>query len=128
MVNFIKINFCLQCMGRINVYHGMNCYIASSQEKKSETKKFDPLFWVCMIILPLAQPTITIQFPIILGSLSHKNPPLNINVPIIFILLISYNITFDPSHPHRINFRVCMLHNNKIINKQVMKRRACNSA
>ncbi len=128
IVNFIKINFCLKCMGHTNIYHGMNYYIASSREKKRETKKFDPLFLVCMITLPLAQPRITIQFPIILGSLSHKNPSLNIDVPIIFILLISYNIIFGPSHPHRINFRVCMPHKNKIINKQVMKRRACNSA
>jgi len=31
------------------------------------------------------------------------NPPLNIDLHIIFIILISYNITFGPSHPHRID-------------------------
>ncbi len=127
IVNHIKISFCLRCMGHTNTYQGMNCYIASSQERKLDTRDFDPLFWVCIITLPLAQPTIMIQVHNILGSFSHKNPPLNINLPIILILLMSYNITFDPSHPHKINFRDYRLHKNKITNKQVMKRRVCNS-
>jgi hypothetical protein len=85
------------------------------------------LFWVYMIMLPLAQPTIMIQFLIILGSLSHKNPPLNINLPITLIFLISYNITFSLSHQNRINYKVFKLHKNKIINKQVTKRRVCSN-
>jgi hypothetical protein len=59
-----------------------------------------------MITLPLAQPIIMIQFLVILGSLSHKNPPLSIDLPIIFILVIFFNITFSLSHPHKIDYRV----------------------
>jgi hypothetical protein len=128
IVNHIKTSFCLRCMGHTNTYQGMNCYIASSQERKLDTRDFDPLFWVCIITLPLAQPTIMMQFLIILGSFSHRNPPLNIDLPTTFILLISYNIIFNPSHPHKIDFRVYMLHKNKITNKQVMKRHVCGSA
>ncbi len=62
-----------------------------------------------MITLLFTKPTFMIQFFIILGSLSHKNPPLNINLPTIFIFLISYNITFNPSHVGKINYRVSML-------------------
>ncbi len=80
-----------------------------------------------MIFLPLAQPIIMIQIFIIFGSLSHKNPPLNIDLPIILIFLILYNITFDLSHPHKIDYRVCMPHNNIIPNKQVTKRHVCSS-
>jgi hypothetical protein len=40
-------------------------------KKKHNRRDFNPLFWVCMITLPLPQPTIMIQFLIILGSLSH---------------------------------------------------------
>jgi hypothetical protein len=69
-----------------------------------------------------------IQIFIILGSLSHKNPPLNIDLPITLTFLIFYNITFDPSHPHRVDYMVCRLHNNKTTNKQVMKRHVYNSA
>jgi hypothetical protein len=105
----------------------MNCYITSSRERKHDTRDFDPLFWVYMITLPLAQPTIMIQFLIILVSLSYGNPPLNIDLPIIFILLIHYNITFGSSHPHKIGCRVCMPHKNKITNKQIMKRCVCNN-
>jgi hypothetical protein len=76
----------------------------------------------------LVQPIITIQFLIILGSLSHKNPPLNIKFPTILILLISYNITFNISHPHMIEFRVSKPHKNKITNKQIMKGCVCNNA
>jgi hypothetical protein len=80
--------------------------VASSQKKERDKKDFNPLFWVHIITLPLSQPTIMIQFLIILGSLSHMNPPLNIDFPIIFILLISYNITFSPSHLNRIDCKV----------------------
>jgi hypothetical protein len=68
-----------------------------------------------------------IQFLIILGSLFHKNPPLNLDLPIILILLIFYNITFVPSHPHMIDFRVYRPHKNKITNKQIMKRCVCSN-
>jgi hypothetical protein len=71
-----------------------------------------------MITLPLTQPTIMIQFLITLGSLSHKNPPLNIDLPLTLILLISYNIIFSPSHPHNIDFKVYKPHKNKITNKR----------
>ncbi len=81
-----------------------------------------------MITFPLTQPTIMIQFLIIFSSLSHWNPPLNINLPITFILLIFYNITFSLSHPHRIDYNVYRLHKNKITNKQVTKRHVCNNA
>jgi len=83
-------------MGHINIYHGMNFYIIYSLKKKHDTRDFDPLFWVYMIILPRVQPTIMIQFLVILGSLSHKSPPLNIDLLIILILLIPYNITLAP--------------------------------
>jgi hypothetical protein len=52
---------------------------------------------------------------------------LNIDLPIILILLIFYNITFGPSHPHRIDFKVYRRHKNKITNKQITKRCVCNS-
>ncbi len=113
-------------MGRTNIYHGI--VILLLVEKENATQEIlTHCFGVCMITLPFAQPTIMIQFLIILGSFSHKNPPLNINVPIILILLIFHNITFGPSHPHRIDFRVSKLHKNKIISKQVTKRHVCNS-
>jgi hypothetical protein len=113
-------------MGCINTYHGMNYYIAFSRERKCNTRYFDPLFWVYMITLPFVQPTIMTQFLIILSSLSHKNPPLNINLPLIFIFLIFY-VIFNPSHPHMIDCRVYRLHMNKISNKQVTKRHVCRS-
>jgi len=81
-----------------------------------------------MITLPLAQPTIMIQFFIIFGSHSHKNPPLNIDFPLIIIFKISCNITFGLSHLDRLDYRVLRLHKNKIINKQVTKRCVCSSA
>ncbi len=56
---------------------------------------------------------------IIIGSLSHNNPPLNIDLPLILIFLISYNIAFNPSHPHKIDIKVYKPHKNKITNKQV---------
>jgi len=90
-------------------------------------KIFQPIVLGLHITLPLVQPTIMIQILIIFGSLSHMNPPLNIDLPIIFIILISYNITFGPSHPHRIDCKVCTPHKNKITNKQVTKRRVFNS-
>ncbi len=90
-------------------------------------KIFRPIVLGLHIILPFVQPTIMIQFLIIFGSLSHMNPPLNTDLPIIFIILISYNITFGPSHPHRIDCRVCTSHKNKITNKQITKMRVCNS-
>ncbi len=114
-------------MGRTNTYHGMNYYIIFSRKRKGDTRYFDPLFWVYMIILPLAQPIIMIQFLIIFGSLSHKNPPLNIDLPIILSILIFYNITFGPSHPHRIDCKVCRPHKNTITNKQVTKSHVWNS-
>ncbi len=114
-------------MGRTNIYQGMNYYITFSQKKKSDTRYFDTLFWIYMITLPLVQPTIMIQFFIIFNSLSHKNPTLNINLPIIFIFLVFYNITFSPSHPHKIDCRVHKPHKNKITNKQVTKKLICNS-
>jgi hypothetical protein len=92
-----------------------------------QQKIFQPIVWVYMITLPLVQPTIVIQFFIILNSFSHRNPPLNIDLPIIFILLISYNITFNPSHPNMINYKVWRSHKNKITNKQVTKRCVCNN-
>jgi hypothetical protein len=46
---------------------------------------------------------------------------LNIDLPIILIFLISYNITFGPSHLDMIDFKVWRLHKNKISNKQVTK-------
>jgi hypothetical protein len=79
-----------------------------------------------MIILPLAQPTIMTQFLIIFGSFSHKNPTLNIDL-IILILLIPYNITFNPTHTHRIDCKVCKSHKNKITSQQITKRCVCNS-
>ncbi len=81
-----------------------------------------------MITLPLTQPTIMIQFLIIFSSLSHRNPPLNINLPIIFILLIFYNIPFGFSHLDMIDYKVYRSHKNKITNKQITKRHVCNSA
>ncbi len=106
IVSYIKISFYLRCMGCTNTYHGINYCTASSRKRKHNKRNFDTLFWVCMITLPLAQPIIMIQFLVILGSLSHKNPPLNIDLPIIFILVIFFNITFSPSHPHKIDYRV----------------------
>jgi hypothetical protein len=61
-----------------------------------------------------------------LAPFLHKNPPLNIDLPIILILLISYNIIFGPSHPHRIDYRVWRSHKNKITNRQVTKNHVCN--
>ncbi len=87
----------------------------------------NPLFWGYTITLLLGQPTIMIQFFIIFNSLSHRNPPLNIDLPIILIFLISYNITFNPSHPHKIDSRVYKPHKNKTTNKQVIKRHVCNN-
>jgi hypothetical protein len=52
---------------------------------------------------------------------------LNIDLPIILIFLIFYNITFGPSHPHMIDCRVYRPHKNKITNKQVTKKLVCNS-
>jgi hypothetical protein len=75
-------------------------------EKENAIRYFNPLFWVCMITFPLTQPTIMIQFFIIIGSLSHRNPPLNIDLPITLVFLISYNITFGPSHLNWIDYRV----------------------
>jgi hypothetical protein len=75
-------------------------------EKRKHKRYFNPLFWVYMITFPFVQPTIMIQFLIILGSLSDKNPPLTIDLPIILILLIFYNITFDPSHLNMIDYEV----------------------
>jgi hypothetical protein len=47
-------------------------------EKENMTKE---ILTSCFgITLPLIQPTIMIQFLIILGSLLHKNPPLNIDL------------------------------------------------
>ncbi len=83
-----RLVFPFRCMGCTNTYHVMNYYIASSQERKRDTRYFDPLFGVCMITLPLAQPTIMIQFFIILSSLSHRNPPLNIDL----IIFISFDL------------------------------------
>ncbi len=87
-------------------------------------KIFRPIVWVYMITLPFVQPTIMTQFLIIFDSLSHKNPPLNINLPIILIFLIFY-ITSSPSPPHKIDGRVYSLHMNKITNKQVTKKCVC---
>jgi hypothetical protein len=42
IVNYIKISFCLKCMGRTNTYHGMNCYIFLI-EKKMWYKRFRPI-------------------------------------------------------------------------------------
>jgi hypothetical protein len=81
-----------------------------------------------MITFPLAQPTIMMQFLIILGSFYHRNSPLNIDLPTTFILLISYNIIFGPSHLHKIDFRVYMPHKNQITSKQITKRHVCSSA
>jgi len=118
IVNYIKISFCLRCMGHTNTYHGMNCYIASSWERKCDTRDFDPLFWVYMITLPLVQPIITMQFLIILGSIFQRNPPLNIDLLTTFILLIFYNIIFDPSHPHKIDLRsTCRTRTKLLTNK-----------
>ncbi len=69
-----------------------------------------------------------IQFLIILGSLSHMNPPLNIDLHIIIIFLISDNITFGPSHLDRIDCKVWSPHKNKTTSKQVTKRHVCNNA
>jgi hypothetical protein len=77
-----------------------------ARKKKCNKRDSNPLFWVCMITLPLVQPTIVIQFLIILGSLYNKNPQMNIYLLIIFILLISYNITFGPSYLKMIDYRV----------------------
>ncbi len=120
------IKFCLRCMGHTNFYNVINCCIAFSQERKHDKRYFNPLFWVCMITFPLVQPTIMIQFLIILHSLSHMNPPLNINL-IIFIFLIFYNITFGLSHPYRIDHKVWRPQKNKNTKKQVMKRCVCSN-
>ncbi len=66
-------------------------------------------------------------FFVILGSLSHKNPSLNIDLPIIPIFLISYNITFGHSHLDRIDCRVWRSHKNKITSIQVTKWCVCSS-
>jgi hypothetical protein len=108
-------------MNRINTYNGIDCAIAFSPKTKRNRRNFNPLFWVCMITLPLVEPTIVIQFLIIFGSLSHKNPPLNMDLPIILILLIFYNITFSPSHPNRINCKVLRLHMNKLLTNNSWK-------
>ncbi len=81
-----------------------------------------------MITLPLVQPTIMIQFFIIFGSLFHQNPPLNMNFPIILIILMFYNIIFYLSHLHMIDYRVYRPHKNKITNKQITKRHVCSNA
>ncbi len=80
-----RLNFALNAWVALILY----CFYS---EKKRDTRYFNPFFWVYMITLPLAQPTIMIQFLIIFNSISHKNPPLNINLPIILIFLIFYNI------------------------------------
>jgi hypothetical protein len=89
-----------------NIYNGINCGIAYNRKRKRDKGYLNPLFWVFMITLPLAQPTIMIQFFIILGFLSQNNPPVNIDLPVIFIFLIFYNITFGLSHPNMIGYRV----------------------
>jgi hypothetical protein len=105
----------------------INYCIVYNQERKCDIWYFNALFWVYIITLPLAWPIIMIQFLIILGSLFHRNPPLNINFPMILIFLISYNITFGSSHPNRIDYRAWRLHKNKTTNKQVTKMHVCGS-
>jgi len=75
-------------------------------QKQNAIKEISTHVWICMITFPLIEPTIMIQFLIIFASLFHKNPPLNMDLPIILILLIFYNITFSLSHPYRINCKV----------------------
>jgi hypothetical protein len=48
---------------------------------------------------------------------------LNIDL-IIFIILISYNISFTPPH---LDYRIWKPHKNKITNKQVSKKHVCNN-
>jgi len=93
-----------------------------------QQKIFQPIVLGLHDYTSTTQPTIMIQILIILGSLSHRNLALNINLPIILIFLISYNITFGPSHQDIIDYKVSRLHKNKITSKQVTKRRVCSNA
>jgi hypothetical protein len=60
IVNCIKINSCLGCMGRTNGYNTINCCIAFNSKRKQHRQNVNPLFWVFKITLPLIKPTITI--------------------------------------------------------------------
>jgi len=75
--------------------------IAFSRKKIRDKKNLNPLFWVCKCYTSTCSTNNYDTIP------RHSwNPPLNIDPPIIIIILASYNIIFSLSHPYRIDCKV----------------------
>jgi len=105
-VSYIKNNFALDAWVTLILIIKLN--VVSLLAKKENTIKEIPThyFGSSWLHFHLFNQQLWYNSSSFLAPFSHKNPPLNIDLPTILILLISYNITFSLSHPHKIDCKV----------------------